>query len=108
MNNVLLKYLCVRENNMPSSLHQIPSRHTKFFTDKIKDHFKNKGFYSKKNGNFIKFSFLFTRVDEFEMKALKRLIRDVRCYFNELCAQNPDKFYTELIPIDWYKYSYVF
>ena len=108
MNNLLLKYLCVKEHDMPPQLHQIPSRECAFFASKIKERFGNKGFYSNKNGNFIKFTFLFTRVNEFEIKAVKRLIRDVRCYFNELCRQNPDKFYQEQSPIDWLKYNYVF
>ena len=108
MNNLLLKYLCLREHNLPSQIHQIPSRECFFFATKIKERFGNKGFYSNKNGNFIKFTFLFTRINEFEIKAVKKLFRDVRCYFNELCAIHKDRFYIEQPPIDWYKYNYVF
>ena len=108
MNNMLLKYLCLKESNLPSQIHQIPSKECLFFTSKIKDMFCKKGFYSNKNGNFITFTYLFNRIDEFEIKSVKRLFRDVRCYFNELCAKHKDKFYTEQPPIDWYKYNYVF
>jgi len=42
----------------------------------------------------------------FEVKALKKLMRDVRCYFNKLCMENPDKSYIKVPLIDWSKYNY--
>ena len=106
-NNVLLKYLCVREN-MPSELHQLRSRDTQFFVSEIIKKFGKKGLCSNVDGTIKKFTWIFSRVKEFEVKALKKLMRDVRCYFNKLCSQNPDKFYIQVPLIDWGKYNYQF
>ena len=107
MNNVLLKYLCVKDNTMPPQLHQIPSKDTSFFINEILKKFRKKGLYTQE-GKFISFTFIFMRVDNVEVKALKKLMRDVRCYFNKLCSENPDKFYMEVPLIDWGKYNYQF
>lgn len=107
MNNVLLKYLCVRDDTMPPELHQIRSKDTRFFVDEILKKFRKKGLYNQ-DGKLVSFTFIFSKADLFEVKALKRLMRDVRCYFNKLCTENPDKFYMEVPLIDWSKYNYQF
>lgn len=107
MNNVLLKYLCVRDNTMPPELHQIKSRDVSFFIKEILTKFRKRGLYNQ-DGKFVSFTFVFKRVDNFEVKALKKLMRDVRCYFNKLCMENPNQFYREVPLIDWGKYNYQF
>ena len=107
MNNVLLKYLCVRHDNIPPQLHQLRSKETHFFVNEIIREFGKKGLYNQ-DGKLVSFTRVFTRVDQFEVKALKKLIRDVRCYFNKLCMENPDKLYIKVPLIDWSKYNYQF
>ena len=108
MNNLLLKYLCIKHDNIPPKIHQLKSRYTQFFVNQIIKKFGNKGLYSNRDGTIKKFTWIFARVEEFEVKALKRLMRDVRCYFNKLCLDHPDKFYMEVPIIDWGKYNYRF
>lgn len=108
MNNLLLKYLCIKHDNIPQKIHQLKSRDVQFFVNEIIKKFGKKGLYSNVDGTFKKFTWIFARVEEFEVKQLKRLMRDLRCYFNELCLQNPDKFYMEVPIIDWGKYNYRF
>ncbi len=106
MNNVLLKYLCIREN-IPAELHQIRSKETQYFVTQIISKFGKKGLYNQ-DGKLVSFTRVFRKVNDFEVKALKKLMRDVRCYFNKLCMENPDKFYREVPLIDWGKYNYQF
>lgn len=106
MNNVLLKYLCIREN-IPKELHQIRSKDTQYFVTQIISEFGKKGLYNQ-DGKLVSFTRIFKQVNDFEVKAVKKLMRDVRCYFNKLCRQNRDKFYIEVPLIDWGKYNYQF
>jgi len=107
MNNVLLKYLTVRDNKMPQELHQIPSRHCSFFIKEIMKKFGKKALQNQ-DGKMVNFTYIFSRASQFEIKALKKLCRDVRCFFNKLCMENPDKFYMEVAIVDWSKYDYQF
>jgi hypothetical protein len=107
MNNVLLKYLCVRHDNIPPELHQLRSKDTHYFVNEVIRKFGNKGLYNQ-DGELVSFTYVFRRSNDFEVKALKKLMRDVRCYFNKLCVENPDKFYIEVPPIDWGRYPYQF
>jgi len=108
MNNVLLKYLCIKHDNIPQKIHQLKSRDAIFFVNEIIKKFGNKGLCSNSDGKLVKFTRIFARVPEFEIKQLKRVMRDVRCYFNKLCIENPDKFYIDVEIIDWLKYNYRF
>jgi hypothetical protein len=105
-NNVLLKYLCIREN-FPKELHQIRSKDSQFFVNEIIKKFGKKGLYNQ-DGKLVSFTYIFRRVNDFEVKYLKRLMRNVRCYFNKLCTENPNKFYMKVPLIDWLKYDYIF
>ena len=105
-NNVLLKYLCIREN-FPKELHQLRSRDTQFFVNELLKKFGKKGLINQ-DGKLVNFTYIFRRVNDFEIKSLKKLMRDVRCYFNKLSRENPDKFYMEIPLIDWGKYNYQF
>ncbi len=107
MNNVLLKYLCIKHDNIPQRIHQLRSRDAQFFVSELIKKFGKKGLINQ-DGKLVSFTYIFRRVNDFEVKALKKLMRDVRCYFNKLSMENPDKFYMEVPVIDWGKYNYCF
>ena len=61
MNNVLLKYLCIRHDNIPQKIHQLKSRDAIFFVNEIIKKFGCKGLYSGNDGRLKKFTRIFAR-----------------------------------------------
>ena len=102
-----MKYLCVTRT-MPPEIHQMRSKYAKFFAGEIFNKFRRRRLCTRFGRRSIGFQYIFREAGNFEVKPLNKLMRDVRCYFNKLCIENPHMFYTETPLIDWIEYEYEF